>query len=105
MMTRCSRTSLLSETLYDYIKEMRTTGIIKEDKELGIIEIAEPVGVIAGIVPSTNPTATVLYKAIISLKSRNGIVFTPHPSAAQCTMEAARLMNRGGCGRVEHPME
>jgi acetaldehyde dehydrogenase (acetylating) len=84
---------LASEALYSYIRDMRTTGIIREDNERKIIEIAEPVGVIAGIVPSTNPTSTVIYKSIISLKSRNGIVFTPHPSAAKCTIEAAKLMN------------
>lgn len=82
-----------SRHLYEYIKDMRTAGIIKEDRKNKIIEIAEPVGVIGGIVPSTNPTSTVIYKAIIALKSRNGIVFTPHPSAAKCTFEAARLMN------------
>jgi len=84
---------LASEVLYNYIKDMRTTGIINEDPERKIIEIAEPVGVIAGIVPSTNPTSTVIYKSMISIKSRNSIVFTPHPSAAGCTLEAARLMN------------
>lgn len=79
--------------LYKYIKNMKTIGIIKEDKDKGIIEIAEPVGVLMGIIPSTNPTSTIIYKSIIALKSRNGIVFSPHPSALKCSYEAARLMN------------
>lgn len=82
-----------SEDLYQYIKDMKTIGIIKEDTEKKIIEIAEPVGVLMGIIPSTNPTSTVIYKSIIALKSRNGIVFSPHPSALECTCEAARLMH------------
>lgn len=82
-----------SEHLYDYIKDMETIGIIKENKETKVIEIAEPVGVLMGIIPSTNPTSTAIYKSIISLKSRNGIVFSPHPTALKCTSEAARLMH------------
>ena len=78
--------------LYNYIKDMKTIGVIKEDKEKKVIEIAEPVGVLMGIIPSTNPTSTAIYKSIISIKSRNGIVFSPHPSALKCTCEAARLM-------------
>ena len=78
--------------LYNYIKDMKTIGVIKEDKEKRVIEIAEPVGVLMGIIPSTNPTSTTIYKSIISIKSRNGIVFSPHPSALKCTNEAARLM-------------
>lgn len=90
---KCLKNYFASHYVYEYIKDMKTTGIIREDKGQGIWEIAEPVGVIAGIVPTTNPSSTVIYKAMIALKSRNAIVFSPHPSAVQCTNEAARLMN------------
>ena len=75
-----------------YIREMRTVGIIHEDPARKVVEIAEPMGVVVGLVPTTNPTSTVIYKALISLKSRNSIVFSPHPRAAKCTCEAARIM-------------
>ena len=84
---------LATKILGDYIREMRTVGVIKEDQEKKVIEIAEPVGVIAGITPTTNPTSTVLYKAIIALKSRNAIVFSPHPRAVKCSWEAARIVH------------
>lgn len=80
--------------VYKYIKDMKTVGIVREDQEQQIWEIAEPVGVIAGIIPTTNPTSTVIYKSMIALKARNAIVFSPHPSAVRCTAEAAALMNR-----------
>ena len=82
-----------STELYEFIKPMQTIGIIKDDKVNKVIEIAEPVGLLMGIVPSTNPTSTAIYKSIIAIKSRNGIVFSPHPSALKCTLQAARLMN------------
>lgn len=81
-----------SRDLYESIKDMKTIGIIHEDTEKKIIEIAEPVGVVMGIIPSTNPTSTAIFKSIISIKSRNGIVIAPHPSAAKCTYAAAALM-------------
>lgn len=80
--------------LYESIKDMKTQGIIKEDKANGTIEIAAPVGLIMGIIPSTNPTSTAMYKSIIAIKSRNPIVFSPHPSAKNCTMKAAELMRK-----------
>ncbi|MGL4791266.1 MAG: acetaldehyde dehydrogenase (acetylating), partial [Anaerotignaceae bacterium] len=83
---------LASTKLYNSIKDMKTVGIIKEDTVNKIIEVADPVGLIMGIIPSTNPTSTTIYKAIISLKSRNAIVFSPHPAATKCTMKAAELM-------------
>jgi acetaldehyde dehydrogenase (acetylating) len=79
--------------LYDSIKDMKTIGTICEDKTNGIIEIAEPVGLVMGIVPSTNPTSTAIFKAMISIKSRNAIVFSPHPAAAKCTTKAIQLMH------------
>lgn len=82
-----------STELYEFIKPMQTIGVIKDDKVNKVMEIAEPVGLLMGIIPSTNPTSTAIYKAIIAIKSRNGIVFSPHPSALKCTLQAAKLMN------------
>lgn len=82
-----------STELYEFIKPMQTIGVIKDDKDNKVMEIAEPVGLLMGIIPSTNPTSTAIYKAIIAIKSRNGIVFSPHPSALKCTLQAAKLMN------------
>ena len=84
---------LASEILYHAIKDMKTVGVIKEDKAAQVIDIAEPMGLIMGIVPSTNPTSTAIFKSMIAIKSRNAIVFSPHPSAAKCTMNAAKLMH------------
>ncbi|AFQ43720.1 acetaldehyde dehydrogenase (acetylating) [Desulfosporosinus meridiei] len=91
---KCFKNYFASRTLYEFIKPMKTVGIIREDQEQKLWEIAEPVGVIAGIVPTTNPTSTVIYKAMIALKSRNAIVFSPHPSAVRCTHEAAKIMQQ-----------
>lgn len=91
---KCFKNYFAARYVYQYIKAMKTVGIIREDKDRKIWDIAEPVGVIAGIVPTTNPTATVIYKSMIALKSRNAIVFSPHPSAVRCINEAARLMNQ-----------
>ena len=85
---------MASGMLYHEIKNMKTQGVIKEDIENRTIEVAVPVGLIMGIVPSTNPTSTVLYKSIIAMKSRNPIVFSPHPSACKCTLKAAQLMQQ-----------
>ncbi|WP_217900092.1 acetaldehyde dehydrogenase (acetylating) [Paenibacillus herberti] len=79
-------------TIYSAIKDMKTVGIIRKDEANKLWEIAQPFGVICGIVPSTNPTSTTMYKALISIKTRNAIVFSPHPSALACTLEAARIM-------------
>ncbi len=84
---------LASEVLYQAIKGMKTIGVIHEDEATKVMDIAEPVGLLMGIVPSTNPTSTAIFKSMIAIKSRNGIVFSPHPSAAKCTMQAARLMH------------
>lgn len=91
---KCFKNYFASRYVYDSIKNMKTVGIIREDNKQRIWEIAEPVGVIAGIVPTTNPTSTVIYKAMIALKSRNAIVFSPHPSAVRCSNEAAKLMHQ-----------
>lgn len=84
---------LASVILYDAIKDMKTIGIIREDVDSKIIDIAEPIGLLMGIIPSTNPTSTTIFKSMIAIKSRNAIVFSPHPSAAKCTIQAARLMH------------
>lgn len=76
------------------IRGMKTAGIIRHDREKGIIEIAEPVGVVAAVIPSTNPTSTTIYKTIISLKARNAIVLSPHPSAMRCICEAVSVLQR-----------
>jgi acetaldehyde dehydrogenase (acetylating) len=78
--------------VYRYIRDLRTCDVIAEDEARGIVEIAVPVGVIAGVTPVTNPTSTIIYKTLISLKARNAIVFSPHPGALRCSLEAARLM-------------
>lgn len=83
---------LASQVLYDFIKPMKTIGVIREDPANRMIEIAEPVGLLMGITPSTNPTSTAIYKAMVAIKSRNAIVFAPHPAAKKCTLEAVRLM-------------
>jgi len=65
---------------------------VNEDKEKKVFEVASPIGVIAAIIPSTNPTSTAIYKALIALKGRNAIVFSPHPSAVRCIGETSRLI-------------
>ncbi|MFL5336746.1 MAG: bifunctional acetaldehyde-CoA/alcohol dehydrogenase, partial [Geminicoccaceae bacterium] len=81
-----------SEYIYNKYKDERTCGVLEEDAEGGTLTLAEPVGLICAIVPTTNPTSTAIFKALISLKTRNGIVFSPHPRAAKSTCEAARLV-------------
>lgn len=82
-----------SGLLYEEIKDKKTIGVLDADPEKQMITIADPIGLLMGIVPSTNPTSTVIYKAIIALKARNPIIFSPHPSALKCTMAAVKLMN------------
>jgi acetaldehyde dehydrogenase/alcohol dehydrogenase len=81
-----------SEYIYNAYKDERTCGVLEEDRLYGTITIAEPVGLIAGVVPTTNPTSTAIFKALICLKTRNGIIFSPHPRAKAATCEAARLV-------------
>lgn len=91
VLDKAIKNNLASTVLYDSIKGMKTIGVIKEDKENKLIDIAEPVGLVMGIVPSTNPTSTAIFKSIIAIKSRNAIVFSPHPSAVKCTSTAAKI--------------
>lgn len=79
-----------SEYLYEYIKDMKTIGELKNEN--GVLEIGVPLGVIAGLIPSTNPTSTTIYKTLISLKAGNGIVISPHPNAKNCIIETANLL-------------
>ncbi|MGL4473543.1 MAG: bifunctional acetaldehyde-CoA/alcohol dehydrogenase, partial [Shewanella sp.] len=81
-----------SEYIYNKYKDEKTCGILSEDVTFGTITIAEPVGIICGIVPTTNPTSTAIFKALISLKTRNAIIFSPHPRAKNSTTTAARLV-------------
>ncbi len=89
---KISKNLLASEKLYAAIKDMKTIGILNNDVSKKIVEVAVPIGVIAGIVPSTNPTSTTIYKSLISLKSGNAIVFTPHPSASKCIDKTVTLI-------------
>lgn len=81
-----------SEYIYNQYKDEKTCGVISHDKAFGITKIADPIGVIAAIIPTTNPTSTAIFKALIALKTRNGIIFSPHPRAKNCTIEAARIV-------------
>lgn len=81
-----------SEYIYNKYKDEKTCGLLEEDLTYGVRKFAEPIGIIAGVVPTTNPTSTAIFKALISLKTRNAIIFSPHPKATQCTIAAARLV-------------
>jgi acetaldehyde dehydrogenase/alcohol dehydrogenase len=81
-----------SEYIYNKYKDEKTCGILSQDDEAGTITIAEPMGLICGIIPTTNPTSTAIFKALICLKTRNGIIISPHPRARKCTCTAARLV-------------
>ncbi|MBR1753243.1 bifunctional acetaldehyde-CoA/alcohol dehydrogenase [bacterium] len=83
---------LASEYIYNKHKNVKTCGIISEDIENGIKIVAEPLGVLAGIIPTTNPTSTAIFKSLIALKTRNAIIFSPHPRATKSTIEAARIV-------------
>ena len=78
--------------VYNAIKDMKTVGVLREDKETGVVEIAVPAGVVAAIIPITNPTSTAIFKILIALKARNAIVMSPHPSAVRCIRESVRVM-------------
>lgn len=78
--------------LWDDIKDLKTVGVIETDRRRKVTTIAEPMGVIAAIIPTTNPTSTVMYKAIIAVKSRNALIASPHPTAGRCTIEALKVL-------------
>ncbi|PAB57876.1 bifunctional acetaldehyde-CoA/alcohol dehydrogenase [Anaeromicrobium sediminis] len=81
-----------SEYIYNKYKDEKTCGVIEKDSSFGITKVAEPIGVIAAVVPTTNPTSTAIFKALISLKTRNGIIFSPHPRAKKSTIEAVKIV-------------
>lgn len=81
-----------SESIWNNIKNNKTVGVISEDKQSGLMEIAAPVGVLCGVTPTTNPTSTTIFKAIIALKTRNPIIFAFHPAAQKCSAAAARVV-------------
>jgi acetaldehyde dehydrogenase / alcohol dehydrogenase len=81
-----------TEFVYDYVKDKRTVGVIREFPERGVVELAEPIGVIFSLIPITNPTSTVLFKCIMAIKTRNAVIFSPHPNAWHCCSEAVRIM-------------
>lgn len=82
-----------SVEVYQYIKDLKTCGVISENPAKKVIDIAVPVGVIAAIIPTTNPTSTAIFKILCALKGRNAIVLSPHPNAVQCTVETARILS------------
>lgn len=81
-----------SQVVYEHIKDLKTIGILNEDTVKKVIEVGVPVGVIAGLIPSTNPTSTVLYKSLISIKAGNSIIFSPHPNAKKCILETIKII-------------
>lgn len=81
-----------AEYIYNKYKNTKTCGVIEEDPAFGTKRIAEPIGVIAAVIPTTNPTSTAIFKVLISLKTRNGIIISPHPRAKQCTIDATRVV-------------
>jgi acetaldehyde dehydrogenase (acetylating) len=87
-----------AEDVHAYIRPLRTVGVLREDPVTRVTEIAAPMGVVAAIVPSTNPTSTTIYKALISVKARNAVVMSPHPSARGCIAETSRLLQAAAVG-------
>ena len=81
-----------AEYIYNKYRDTKTCGVIEEDKSFGVKKIAEPIGVVAAVIPTTNPTSTAIFKTLISLKTRNGIIISPHPRAKQCTIDAAKVV-------------
>ena len=81
-----------AEYIYNQYKNTKTCGVLESDPAFGVQKIAEPIGVVAAVIPTTNPTSTAIFKALLSLKTRNGIVISPHPRAKKCTIEAARVV-------------
>jgi len=81
-----------TEFVYNYVKDKRTVGAIREFPERGLVEVAEPIGIILSLTPITNPTSTVLFKCIMAIKTRNAVIFSPHPNAWGCCHEAVRIM-------------
>ena len=81
-----------AEYVYNAYKNTQTCGVVEEDKAYGIKKILEPVGLVAAVIPTTNPTSTAIFKSLISLKTRNAIIISPHPRAKKSTIEAAKVV-------------
>eukprot|EP00828_Plagiopyla_frontata_P032988 TRINITY_DN4288_c0_g1_i3.p2 TRINITY_DN4288_c0_g1~~TRINITY_DN4288_c0_g1_i3.p2 ORF type:complete len:311 (+),score=55.88 TRINITY_DN4288_c0_g1_i3:185-1117(+) len=81
-----------SEYIYNKYKDEKTCGVIESDEAFGMTKVAEPIGVVAAVIPTTNPTSTAIFKILISLKTRNGIILSPHPRAKNCTIAAAKIV-------------
>ena len=88
------KNALGSTLTYDYIKDMKTIGIIGEDEEKGIMEVGVPMGIVAALIPSTNPTSTVMYKTLICLKAGNSIIISPHPNAFNSILETVKVIHK-----------
>ena len=81
-----------AEYIYNAYKDTQTCGVLSEDKAFGTVKIAEPIGVITAVIPTTNPTSTAIFKTMLALKTRNGILISPHPRAKNCTIAAAKIV-------------
>ena len=81
-----------SEYIYNAYKDTKTVGVVEEDSSYGYARVADPIGIIAAIVPTTNPTSTVIFKVLLALKTRNGIIISPHPRAKKCTIDTAKVL-------------
>ena len=92
VLDKTTKNRFAATNVWQAIRNVSTVGIVREDREKHILEVASPVGVVAAIVPSTNPTSTAIYKTLISLKARNAIILSPHPSAIRCICEAAGIL-------------
>ena len=81
-----------SEYIYNAYKDTKTVGVVEEDKAAGLKKIAEPIGIVAAVIPTTNPTSTAIFKTLVCLKTRNAIIISPHPRAKACTIAAAKVV-------------
>lgn len=104
---KVTKNRFAAENVYEYIKDLKTVGVINEHPERKVYEIAEPMGPIAAIIPMTNPTSTVIFKSLIALKARNTVIFAPHPRAAQCSLNTANIMSMAAraAGAPEHAIQ
>ena len=104
MEDKVTKNHFAAEYIYHKYKDEKTCGIIEDDPVNGYREIAAPLGVVAGIIPCTNPTSTAIFKALLCLKTRNGIIFSPHPRAPECTRAAAEIIRKAAveAGAPEH---
>src|SRR3974377_131945 len=92
MEDKAIKNMVATEFVYNYVKDKKTVGVIREYPERSLVEVAEPIGVVFSITPITNPTSTVLFKCIMAIKTRNAVIFSPHPNAWRCCSEDVRLM-------------